>query len=90
MKGKYGGPMAVDDLFQALWQDREFFRKHGITHVRNTFLYFTPCDRRGNAVLIGDERGSPIDGYETSGGYHSAADDYDHALEARPIPRGLN
>lgn len=77
MKGKYGGPMTVDDLFQALWQDREFFRKHGITNVRATYLYFTPCDESGEPVIIRDAAGAPIDGYMTAGGYHCAADAYD-------------
>lgn len=77
MKGKYGGPMTVDDLFQALYQDREFFDRHGITHVRATYLYFTPCDEHGNAVVVGDSNGNPIDGYTSAGGYHSAADAYD-------------
>ena len=30
MKGKYGGPMTVDDLYQRLYQDRQFFEQHGI------------------------------------------------------------
>lgn len=92
MKGKYGGPMTVDDLFQALYQDRQFFERHGITHVKATYLYFTPCDEYGHTVVIGDGTGSPIDGYVSSGGYHSAADAYEKvSLEpaslSRPVPR---
>ncbi len=77
MKGKYGGPIAVDDFYQALYQDREFFKRHGITHIRNTYLYFTPCDENGIPVIIADAGGNPIDGYVSAGGYRSAADAYE-------------
>jgi hypothetical protein len=36
MKGKYGGPMPIDELFQAIYQHRDFFERHGITHVSGT------------------------------------------------------
>jgi hypothetical protein len=88
MKGKYGGPMTVEDLFQALYQDRQFFERHGITHVRSTYLYFTPCDERGFPVVVGDEAGNPIDGYVSAGGYHSAADAYENVnVEPQPVSR---
>lgn len=81
--------MSVDDLFQALYQDRDFFDRHGITHVRATYLYFTPCDQHGNAIAIGDGAGRPIDGYVSSGGYHSAAEAYDQVtLEPTTLSRG--
>ena len=81
--------MPVKDLFQALFQDREsFFEKHGITHVRATYLYFTPCDEDGQPVVIGDEQGNPIDGYLSAGGYQSAADAYEKPdLEPEPVFR---
>jgi hypothetical protein len=92
MKGKYGGPISVDDLYQALYQDRGFFDSHRITHVRNAALYFTPCDEFGQPVLINDELGNPIDGYVSAGAYRSAADAFDRAherrhVETRPIVR---
>lgn len=88
MKGKYGGPMSVDDLFQALYQDREFFDRHGITHVRATYLYFTPCDEAGKTIIVGDTYGNPIDGYLSAGGYHSAADAYENReLQPRAVFR---
>ena len=77
MKGKYGGPMSVDDLFQAFFQDRDWFYKRGITHVRATYLYFTPCNEHGQPVHIRDQNGNPIDGFISAGGYHCAADAYD-------------
>ena len=89
MKGKYGGPMTVDDLYQALWQDREFFRNHGINHVNAAYLYFTACNEYGEAVLVYDRFGNTIDGYVSSGGYRSAADEFDKQaqLEAKPVTR---
>lgn len=94
MKGKYGGPMSVDDFYQALYQDREtFFTRHGITHLRAVYLYFTPCDEYGQPVLVGDELGNPIEGYVSAGAYQSAADAYEKAasapqpLETRPTVR---
>jgi hypothetical protein len=77
MKGQYRGPMAVDDLFQAIYQDRCFFRRHGIVRVRSAYLYFTPCDERGDRVAIYDPAGNPVDGYVSAGGYRSAAEIYD-------------
>jgi uncharacterized protein RhaS with RHS repeats len=67
----------VPDFYQALYQDRDFFERHGITHVRSTYLYFTPCDENGNPVVVGDANGNAVDGYVSAGGYHSAADAYD-------------
>jgi hypothetical protein len=88
MKGKYGGPMTIDDLYQRFYQDRQFFEKHNIMHVRATYLYFTPCDENGKQVIIGDKNGNPIDGYKSSGGYDCAAATYDQVeLEAQPIRR---
>ncbi len=88
MKGKYGGPMPVTDLFQALFQDKDFFERHGITHVRATYLYFTPCDENGQPVVIGDANGNPIDGYVSAGGYQSAADAYENSeLEPKAVFR---
>jgi hypothetical protein len=88
MKGKYGGPMPVEDFYQALYQDRAFFDRHGITHIRAAYLYFTPCDISGEPVTIRDSQGNPMDGYISAGGYHSAADAYDAAtLEPTPLSR---
>lgn len=77
MKGKYGGPLSVDDFYQALYQDREWYRQRGITHLRATFVYFTPCDEHGQQVIIKDQTGNPIDGFISAGGYHCVADSYD-------------
>jgi len=89
MKAKYGGPIAVDDLFQALWQDREFFQSHSITHVKGVFLYFTPCNIHGDPVTVGDGEGNIIDGFRSAGAYHSAADHFDdeEILEPQAIVR---
>lgn len=84
MKGKYQRVMSVDDLFQALFQDKSFFEEHGITHVRYPALYFTPCDAAGNEVKIRDENGVLVEGYETAGCYHSAADGYETTGELAP------
>lgn len=88
MKGKYGGPMTVDDLYQALYQDRDFFRRKGITHVRGVYLYFTPCDEYGEAVTIADQSGNRLDGYVSAGAYVSSADVYEaRCIEPKPITR---
>ena len=93
MKGKYDGPITVDDLFQALYQDRGFFDRHAITHVKSAYLYFTPCNEFGEPVLVFDQLGNLIDGYISAGAYHSAADAYERAAavpnhpETRPIVR---
>lgn len=87
MKAKYGGPMSIDDLYQALFQDREvFFEQHHITHVRNAYLYFTPCDELGEVVLIIDQLGNEIDGYVSGGAYRSAADAYEKAASKADTP----
>lgn len=85
MKGTYRQLMSVEDLLQALFQDRAFFEEHGITHVRSVSLYFTPCDESGKAVKIRDQKGRTVEGYETAGCYHSAADSYGE--EGRLEPR---
>jgi hypothetical protein len=77
MKGKYGGPLSVDEFFQAIYQDRAFFEHYGITHMRGVFLYFTACDENGKAVTVSDGAGSLVDGYVSAGGYHSAAEQYE-------------
>lgn len=88
MKGKYGGPISIEDFYQALYQDRDFFKRHGITHIRATYLYFTPCNAYGQPVFVSDKAGNPIDGFISAGGYHSAADAYDSgSLEPRSLSR---
>lgn len=77
MKGKYGGPIAVNNLFQALYEDKVFFDEHGILYLKGVYLYFTPCDHIGQAVAIRDKWGRPIVGYASTGGYHSAAEAYE-------------
>ena len=84
MKGTYRDLMSVDDFFQALFQDKTFFTEHGITHVRSASLYFTPCDASGKAVTIRDRQGGQVDGYQTAGCYHSAADGYGDAGALEP------
>jgi hypothetical protein len=92
MKATYSGLMTVDDFYQAFFQDREFFRRHGITHIRKASLYFTPCDEQGRPVTICDQAGGAIDGYETAGCYHSLADAYEAAgdLEPKTVCRKTN
>ena len=87
MKGTYRDLMTVDEFFQALFQDRSFFDEHGITHVRSASLYFTACDSSGKAVTVRDQQGRTVEGYQTAGCYHSAADDYNDAggLEPRTV-----
>ena len=80
MKGQYQGPMSIDDLFQALWQDRCFFRRHGIKYIRSARLYFTPCDEYGGKIAIYDPDGNPVGGYISAGSYRSAAERYDSGL----------
>ena len=53
--------MSVGELCQAIYRTRSFFDRNGVTHVRSVYLYFTPCDERGQPVLIGDEFGNPIE-----------------------------
>ncbi|TJV92402.1 MAG: hypothetical protein E5X52_33545 [Mesorhizobium sp.] len=84
MKGTYRGLMTIDELFQALFQDKSFFAEHGITHVRSASLYFTPCDDRGNEVIVRDEGGVLVEGYETAGCYRSAAEKYDKPGDLEP------
>ena len=85
MRGKYEGIIPVEELFQALWQDREFFEGHGITHLRAVFLYFTPCDERGEQVVI-KRHGRPVEGYVSAGCYRSAAANYDNVQRLTPAP----
>lgn len=91
MKAKYGGPMSVDDFYQALWQDRHFFDSHAITHVKAVFLYFTPCDKYGQPVTVCDQVGNLIEGFNSAGAYHAAADAYERAaaqnLTPKPVTR---
>ena len=91
MKAKYGGPMSVDDFYQALWQDRQFFTTHAITHVRAVYVYFTPCDEYGQPVTVCDPLGNIIEGFNSAGAYHCAADAYDRAaaqdLTPKPVTR---
>lgn len=86
MKGKYPGLLPVDDLFQALFQDREFFAQHGILYIRNTSLYFTPCDKHGNPLTVRNSQGDVIDGYVSAGAYHSAAEFFERSeLEPKTV-----
>lgn len=84
MKGTYRGVMSIDEFFQALFQDKSFFAEQGITHIRSASLYFTPCDSSGNEVIVRDEGGVLVEGYETAGCYRSAADKYDKAGDLEP------
>lgn len=84
MKGSYRDLRTVDDFFQALLQDREFFREHGITHLRSALLYFTPYDTSRKPVTIYDHQGRTVDGYQTAGCDHSAADGYGDAGGLEP------
>lgn len=84
MKGTYRDVMSVEDFFQALYQDKSFFTEHGITHIRSAALYFTPCDASGKSVAVRDLKGRTVDGYETAGGYQSAADSFENAGKLEP------
>lgn len=86
MKGKYGGPLSIDDLYQAFYQDRDFYHRHGIKFARSVYLYFTPCNESGDPLVIYDQAGNPVDGFSSSGGYRSAAAAYDN-LEPQAIVR---
>lgn len=77
MKGTYRGPMAVQDLYQAFYQDREFFLRHKIMHIKNASLYFNPCNEHGEPVNIFDTTGKAVTGYVSAGAYNSAADLFD-------------
>jgi len=88
MRGKYHGMMPVEDFFQAVYQDIEFFKKHSITHIKSACLYFTPCDEHGQTVVVRNESGQIIDGFMSAGAYPSAAQQYDDLeLEPRPVAR---
>ena len=81
MKIKYLGPIDIDDLFQALYQDRNFiFGEHKIERVRSATLYFTPCNAAGEVVKITDARGRPIEGCISAGAYFSSAAEYDRRV----------
>jgi len=86
MKGKYPGIMPVKEFFQALYQDSDFFKKHGIHYIRNTSLYFTPCDEHGEPLTVRNSNGDVIDGFKSSGAYKCAADFYENTdLEAKEL-----
>ena len=89
MKSSYGGPMPVKDMFQAIWQDKENFSRHNIQHVRDVYLYFTPCDKHGEPVVVCDQIGNIIERFQSPGAYHCAADAYDRQqeLESQPVTR---
>ncbi len=89
MKGKYKGPMTVDEFFQALFQDRHaFFDKHASSAlIKNATVYITFCDEHGETVQLRDSHGQPIEGYISAGAYHSAADQYETIdIEPKPLP----
>ncbi len=89
MKGKYKGPMTVDEFFQALFQDRHaFFEKHAASaHIKQATIYVTFCDEHGETVQLRDSQGQPIEGYISAGAYHSAADHYEaKGIEPEPLP----
>lgn len=80
--------MSVDQLFQALYQDREFFERKNIGHVKGVHLYFTPCDEHGEAVTICDPQGNPVHGYVSAGHYQPAAEAYENNdVQAKPLTR---
>jgi hypothetical protein len=80
MRLKYGGPMPLQDLYQAFIQDKLLLARHHIQHVRAAAVYFTPCDQQGRPVLIRDEFGNEIRSFECDSAYFSAADAYERAL----------
>ena len=89
MKGKYKGPMTVDEFFQALFQDRHaFFDKHASSAlIKNATIYVIFCDEYGETVNLRDSQGQPIEGYISAGAYLSAADKYESIdIEPKPLP----
>lgn len=89
MKSTYGGPMPITEMFQAIWQDKDNFAHHNIQHVKEVYLYFTPCDQTGETVVICDQVGNIIERFVSAGAYHSAADAYEQKqeLESQPVTR---
>ena len=87
MKGKYTGPMTVDEFFQALYQDRHaFFDKHtGSARIKQATIYITFCDEFGDTVQLRDALGDAIEGYVSAGAYKSAAEEYE-ARDIEPTP----
>ena len=83
MKGKFGGPMTVAEFYQKLYQSKAFFEQHGITHLKATYLYFTPCNQYGEPVVIADGIGNPVDGFKAPG-YSCAADNYEQQDQLSP------
>jgi len=90
MKIKYIGPLFIDDLFQAIYQDRkEIFQKYGIERARAASLYFTPVDEFGEVMTIRDAKGNPMAECVSSGPYFSGAAEYDRGpVVASPIATG--
>ena len=89
MKGKYQGPMTVDEFFQALFQDRHaFFDKHASdARIKQATIYVTFCDEYGETVQLRDSFGQPIEGYISAGAYKCAADQYDDLdIDPKPLP----
>lgn len=88
MKGKYTGPMTVDEFFQALFQDRHaFFGKHASdARIKQATIYITFCDEFGDTVQLRDAHGQAIEGYISAGAYQSAAEEYEaRDIEPKPI-----
>jgi hypothetical protein len=85
MKGRYTGIWTPDQLFQTVGQDwAYFFPRKRITHIKSVFFYFTPCDPTGKEVIILDELGDVVLGYDTAGYYPSAADQYEKPVRLEP------
>ncbi len=75
----------MDDLFQAMLQDRNlFFHKHGIRYILDATLYCTACNERGEMVVVRDSAGAIVKGFNGAGAYNCAADQYDPPCDIEP------
>ncbi len=76
MKIGFRGVYTLDELFQALYEERQNLAELGITHVRGASLYYTPVDEYGDEVVPRHRGGDPVMGWNSKGPYRSAADEY--------------
>ena len=77
MKTRFRGIYTCEEFFQALFDERQKFRDHGIKFIRGATLYYTPVDEYGDPVTPVHKNGEPMHGWSSDGPYRSAADIYD-------------
>lgn len=79
MRGKYGGPYTVDELFKVNFiQSISWFYSVGIQTVTDANLYFRATNALGKPVIIRNSLGHPIEGFDFSTPYSCAADEYEN------------